>query len=200
MPYDFSVNGPRTAENSGDAQERQLSPKASLSSASPRRNPRSLCEPWPGLPFERRPGHDPAASIPKAVKRRTPWIPLVPSTGGELGLKFSPRPGLNSSACAVGSLHLDSELLFVGDAGNTEATRGSERWGVEFNNFWQPVDAGWRLEADLSWTHARFRGQRAGGQPHPWRRALRGQRLADLRAEPGALRHRAPSPPRAPIR
>ena len=74
--------------------------------------------------------------------------PLVPSTGGELGLKFTSAKGLNSSL-ALWALRLDSELLFVGDAGTTEATRGSERWGLEFNNFWQPA-ARWRLEADLS--------------------------------------------------
>jgi hypothetical protein len=72
---------------------------------------------------------------------------------------------LNSSL-ALWTLHLDSELLFVGDAGNTEATRGSERWGLEFNNFWQPAER-WRLEADVSWTHARFEDNAPEGNHIP---------------------------------
>ena len=53
-------------------------------------------------------------------------------------------------------LDLASELLFVGDAGTTEAGRPSRRKGIEFANYWHPV-AGVIVDADLSWSRARFR-------------------------------------------
>ena len=47
-------------------------------------------------------------------------------------------------------------MVYVGDAGATEASGASTRRGVEWNNRWIPVP--WLLfDADLAWTHARFR-------------------------------------------
>ncbi len=80
--------------------------------------------------------------------------PLVASRGTELGFKTSWLPGWNSSL-AVWYLELDSELLFVGDAGNTEASRPSKRQGIEFNNHWTINDI-WVFEADFSWTDSEF--------------------------------------------
>jgi outer membrane receptor protein involved in Fe transport len=80
--------------------------------------------------------------------------PLVESKGAELGFKTVWLDGWNASL-ALWYLELDSELLFVGDAGTTEASRPSERWGVEFNNFWAVNDV-WSLEADFAWTDAQF--------------------------------------------
>jgi outer membrane receptor protein involved in Fe transport len=52
-------------------------------------------------------------------------------------------------------LDLDSELVFVGDGGTTEASRASEREGIEIGVFYAPFD--WLLvDADLAWTHARY--------------------------------------------
>jgi outer membrane receptor protein involved in Fe transport len=52
-------------------------------------------------------------------------------------------------------LNLDSELLYVGDAGATEANRASERHGVEVGIYITPRD--WlTLDADLAWSHGRF--------------------------------------------
>ncbi|MEO7156821.1 MAG: TonB-dependent receptor, partial [Vicinamibacterales bacterium] len=53
-------------------------------------------------------------------------------------------------------LDLASELLFVGDAGTTEASRPSERYGVEWTNYVRlsPVLT---ADADVAWSHARFR-------------------------------------------
>lgn len=79
---------------------------------------------------------------------------LVPSTGWELGARTEALPGLQSSL-ALWALKFDSELVYVGDAGATEAAAGSRRRGVEWNNRWTPVP--WFLfDADLAWTHARF--------------------------------------------
>ena len=79
---------------------------------------------------------------------------LVASTGFEFGARTEFLPGLQSSL-ALWSLKFGSELVYIGDAGATEASAGSRRRGVEFNNRWTP--APWfLLDADLAFTHARF--------------------------------------------
>ncbi len=65
--------------------------------------------------------------------------PLVRSTGYEVGLRRS-WGGRGNLSVALWSLELDSELLFVGDAGNTEASDGSERFGFEVTAYYRPVD------------------------------------------------------------
>ena len=81
---------------------------------------------------------------------------LVPTQGGEIGVRTRAIEGLNSSA-ALFFLDSASEILFVGDAGTTEASRPSRRIGIELTNDYRPVS--WLdLEADFSYTHARFRG------------------------------------------
>jgi outer membrane receptor protein involved in Fe transport len=53
------------------------------------------------------------------------------------------------------SLALDSELVFVGDAGTTEPSRPSRRYGVEWSNYWAPRP--WlTIDGDLSWSKSRF--------------------------------------------
>ena len=78
-----------------------------------------------------------------------PADPLVQSTGFEWGIKALINEQLNTSL-AVWSLELDSELLFVGDAGTTEANRPSKRWGIELNNLWS-INEIWSLEADFAY-------------------------------------------------
>jgi outer membrane receptor protein involved in Fe transport len=83
-----------------------------------------------------------------------PVPPLVPLTGAELGLRTQAIAGLQSSV-SVWGLRSASELVYIGDAGATEASLGSRRRGVEFSNRWQPVP--WfLLDADLAFSHARF--------------------------------------------
>ncbi|MDX1459806.1 MAG: TonB-dependent receptor [Xanthomonadales bacterium] len=79
---------------------------------------------------------------------------LVRSTGAEIGFKTAWQERWNTNL-ALWVLELDSELLFVGDAGTTEPSRPSRRWGLDFNNYWQ-LNENWSVEADLSWAHARF--------------------------------------------
>ena len=87
---------------------------------------------------------DPADKVP----------PLVSSRGFEVGARTEALPGLQSSL-ALWTLRFDSELVYVGDAGATEASAASTRRGVEFNNRWTPLP--WLLvDADFAWTHARF--------------------------------------------
>ncbi|MER0203381.1 MAG: TonB-dependent receptor [Nitrosomonas sp.] len=77
--------------------------------------------------------------------------PLVRSTGYEAGVRTGIIPGLQASL-AVFRLDLDSELLFVGDAGTTEASRPSRREGFEISAFYMPSD--W-LTIDLDYALAR---------------------------------------------
>lgn len=81
---------------------------------------------------------------------------LVKTRGAEVGLRTKLIPGLTSSI-ALFTLESASEILFVGDAGDTEASRPSRRIGFEWTNDYRPVS--WlSLEADLAMTRARFRG------------------------------------------
>lgn len=81
---------------------------------------------------------------------------LVPTEGGEIGVRTKAIEGLNSSV-ALFFLDSASEILFVGDAGTTEPSRPSRRIGVELTNDYRPFS--WLdLEADFSYTHARFQG------------------------------------------
>jgi len=91
--------------------------------------------------------------------------PLVKSRGAEFGFKTVWFGSWNASM-ALWQLELDSELLFVGDAGTTEASRPSERWGVEFNNLWVLNDI-WSLEADFSWSDSRFSDSAPEGREIP---------------------------------
>ncbi len=79
---------------------------------------------------------------------------LVRSQGAELGLRFYDAARLNLSA-ALWMLELDSELLFVGDAGNTEASRASQRYGLEVAGYYW-IGQNWSMDLELAWTHSKF--------------------------------------------
>ena len=83
-----------------------------------------------------------------------PVDPLVESLGGEVGLRAFWRDRLNTSL-SLWYLELDSELLFVGDAGNTEPNRASERVGLEWTAYYQLTDH-WTLDVEYAWTDAKF--------------------------------------------
>jgi outer membrane receptor protein involved in Fe transport len=72
----------------------------------------------------------------------------------EVGLRSQAIAGLQSSLSLWG-LRSASELVYIGDAGLTEASAGSRRRGVEFSNRWQPLP--WfLLDADLALSHSRL--------------------------------------------
>lgn len=78
---------------------------------------------------------------------------LVRAEGAEVGARIEQGP-FNAALTAFW-LTLDSELVFVGDAGTTEANNASERGGVELSGFWRPTE--WLvLDASAAWTDARF--------------------------------------------
>ncbi|WP_298199183.1 TonB-dependent receptor [Novosphingobium sp.] len=81
------------------------------------------------------------------------------SRGAELGTRLE-RGNFNFSLVGFW-LNLESELVFVGDAGTTEPNDASCRYGTEAALFWHPVP-GVTIDGTASWTHARFRGVAPG--------------------------------------
>lgn len=80
--------------------------------------------------------------------------PLVRARGADVGVRTSALPGLHTAVSAF-VLELDSELVFVGDAGGTEASRPSRRTGIEISNHYHPTP--WlSVELDATWADARF--------------------------------------------
>ena len=81
---------------------------------------------------------------------------LVRTKGLETGVRTKIIPDLDSSL-SLFMLDQDSEIVFNGDAGDTSASRPSQRYGFEWTNRYRPrswID----LDADLAMTHARFVG------------------------------------------
>jgi len=150
--YRFDVSSLSTPQNSGDLSDGIWSPKLSL-----------VFGPWVQTEYFVNAGYgfhsndargvtvkvDPATGSPV-----DPATPLVRSKGGELGLRTEVIPNLQSSL-SLWYLTLDSELVFIGDAGNTEAGRPSRRYGAEWSNRWRALP--WMLvDLDVAWNHARF--------------------------------------------
>ena len=151
--YDFTVDS-NLAANSGKASDQMVTPKLAL-----------IFGPWQNTELYLNYGHgfhsndargttirvDPADGVTpvSAVK------PLVRTKGYELGLRSDFGQNFRATV-AWWQLDSASELLFVGDAGTTEASRPSRRYGVEWTNLYVLSD--WlAVDADLAWSHARFR-------------------------------------------
>jgi hypothetical protein len=91
--------------------------------------------------------------------------PLVRARGGEVGVRTVRLKGLQSTV-ALWYLGFDSELLFVGDAGITEASRPSQRKGVEWTNYYRATP--WMTaELDLSLSRAKFTDDDPAGNHIP---------------------------------
>ena len=148
----FEVTSLSNAANSGSASGHLLSPKLSL-----------VLGPWAktefffnaGRGFHSNDARGTTATVDPKTNDPVEKVPgLVAARGLELGARTEWLPGLQSSL-ALWKLDFDSELVYVGDAGATEANRPSTRRGVEWNNRYVPRP--WLLvDADLAWTHARF--------------------------------------------
>ena len=160
--YRFSVtsDNPR---NSGDGSDGLVSPKVG-----------AIFGPWSGSEVYVNAGTgfhsndargaaiavDPISGGP--VDRVTP---LIRATGAEVGLRTVRIPGVQSTV-AVWSLGIDSELLFVGDAGTTEPGRPSRRTGFEWTNYAR-LRPWLTLDADLAFTSARFTDDDPAGDRIP---------------------------------
>ncbi|MCP5432649.1 MAG: TonB-dependent receptor [Alphaproteobacteria bacterium] len=156
--YEFDVESHIPA-NSGRADDAILSPKFGLA--------------WRALPslelyanygqgFHSNDGRGSTIAVdPATLGPAEPVEPLVKSEGAEIGLRAEPLAGLNLTLAAFW-LDLDSELVFVGDAGTTEASEGTRRFGIELGAFWRPEP--WLvLDLTAAATQARFEGDPPGG-------------------------------------
>jgi len=91
--------------------------------------------------------------------------PLARQWGAEFGTRWQPDDHLHLTA-AIWWLRSESELVFVGDGGFTEAQGGSRRFGVEVTGFVRPFD--WlALDASYAWSSADFTGMRSGADRVP---------------------------------
>ncbi|MCX7089657.1 MAG: TonB-dependent receptor [Methylococcales bacterium] len=157
--FRFNVANSNTTENNGNRTDGLVSPKLGL-----------VFGPWAetefylngGLGFHSNDARGVNTRIdPKSGTTVERAVPLARTYGAEIGARTSWIKGLQSSL-AVWWLDIDSELLFVGDAGTTEASRPSRRYGVEFSNYYSPID--WlTFDADFSFSKSRFRGDDPAG-------------------------------------
>jgi hypothetical protein len=149
--YWFDVNSNLNA-NSGNRYDSMTNPKLSL-----------IFGPWIqtefyfnyGSGFHSNDARGTTSTVdPKSGDSINRISPLVRSTGYEAGLRTGIIPGLQASF-ALFRLDLDSELLFVGDDGTTEASRPSRREGFEIAAFYMPVN--WlMIDLDYALASARF--------------------------------------------
>lgn len=161
--YDFDVSS-SLAANSGKASDHMLTPKLAL-----------VFGPWRRTEFYANYGHgfhsndargttasiDPNDGVTPIASVK----PLIRTRGREVGVRSEILPGWQSTA-SLWQLDAASELLFVGDAGTTEASRPSRRYGVEWTNFYAVAD--WlAIDADLAWSRARFRDDDPAGNYIP---------------------------------
>jgi outer membrane receptor protein involved in Fe transport len=103
---------------------------------------------------------DPATGEPAS-----PVTPLARAKSAEVGVRSLPLPRWQTTM-ALWGLDIDSELVFVGDAGTTEASRPSRRYGIEWSNYYRLL-AWLTLDADLSISKARFRDDDPAGNVVP---------------------------------
>lgn len=150
--FNAAVTSHVQAQNSGSASAFKLSPKFSV-----------ILGPWAKTEFFVNAGQgfhsNDARGTTARVDPRTglpiDTVPgLVASRGYEVGLKSQIVPNLQTSL-ALWRLDFDSELVYVGDAGNTEAGRPSRRTGIEWSNHWTPSEHFW-MDVNLAWTRPHY--------------------------------------------
>lgn len=91
--------------------------------------------------------------------------PLVRTYGAEIGVRTLALDRLQSTV-SLWWLDVDSELVFAGDAGSTEASRPSRRYGVEWANYYA-LTKHLTLDVDVSFSHAAFRDTAPEGEHIP---------------------------------
>ncbi len=150
--YYFDVDSDLSA-NSGTRDDAIVSPKGSL-----------IFGPWAkteyylsgGFGFHSNSGRGVTQRVdPKTGDPVESADPLVRTKGAEIGVRTTIVKGLQSTL-ALWLLDMDSELVFSGDAGSTEASAPTRRYGIEWTNYYTPTE--WlSLDADFSFSHAEFR-------------------------------------------
>jgi outer membrane receptor protein involved in Fe transport len=150
--FDFEVRS-SLAANSGNAEDSIVSPKFSLI-LGPWRETELFFNVGKGFHSNDARGTTIRVDPTDGVTPVDKVDPLVNALGADVGVRTAVLPNVQLTA-SLWTLKLDSELLFVGDAGITEASRESERRGIEAGAIWNPVS--WLiLDADLAWSRSRF--------------------------------------------
>ena len=149
--YHFDVASNLTA-NSGRVSDHIASPKASL-----------ILGPWDSTEFFFNYGQGFHSNDARGVTSTLSpsdgseiqrAVPLVKTRGEEVGARTEIVPGLQSSL-ALWRLALASELVFSGDAGDTEVSRASRRQGIELSNHY--IASPWLLfDVDFAVSHAKY--------------------------------------------
>jgi outer membrane receptor protein involved in Fe transport len=181
--------------NSGTETAGILSPKASLVSG-----------PWAstefylnaGRGFHSNDARGTTIRLDPVTKQPTNRVtPLVGAMGAEVGIRTVAIPRTQLTF-GLWTLALDSELLFVGDAGTTGVGRSSRRNGLELSAYTALIPH-LHVDADLALSRARFTADEAAGVHVPgaagvvgsaalslvdWRRIGAGVRWRYLGAQP----------------
>lgn len=160
--YDFDVDAIEGA-NSGRADASINSPKASLVyTAHP---DLELYLSW-GRGFHSNDARGTVLGVdPVSGEPADPVTPLARSHGSEIGARWYLSQRLHATLAAW-RLELDSELLYVGDAGTTEASRPSERRGAELGLYWFASERS-SAELEIEYTDARFADADPAGREIP---------------------------------
>jgi len=150
-------------DNGGRASKTQVSPKLGLIARVDRDT--ELYAHW-GRGFRSNDVRGATSVLNPADGSAAELLPLLARTqSSELGLRLRPAAGWNSSL-TLWQAKLASELVFVGDAGVTEARGASRRVGIEWSNDYAPTR--WLLiDADLALSRARFVEAENGGRHVP---------------------------------
>ncbi len=161
----FDVRHSTLPENTGDLSKGIVSPKLSV-----------VFGPWADTEFYLNGGFgfhsndargvnitsDPSATPPAPADRVDP---LVRTYGAEFGIRNESISKLVNTL-SFWLLRSDSELIYVGDAGNTEPGPGSQRYGVELASYWRPTD--WAMvDLEATWTDAHLRTEDPPSQDIP---------------------------------
>ncbi|MGE3519684.1 MAG: TonB-dependent receptor, partial [Vicinamibacterales bacterium] len=161
--YRFDVTARSHPENSGVETAGITSPKAGV-----------VIGPFDGTEFYVNAGYGfhsndargATITVDPATGEPAPRVtPLARAKGAEVGVRTVAIPHVQSTL-SLWTLGLDSELIFIGDAGTTEAGRPSRRYGLEFGNYYRPIP--WlTLDADVAWSVGRFRDDDPAGREIP---------------------------------
>ncbi|MEX2495204.1 MAG: TonB-dependent receptor [Woeseia sp.] len=150
--YLFNVNS-NIAANSGSASKTLASPKLSLVFG-PFSETEIFINAGRGFHSNDARGTTIRVDPTDGVTPLQPVDPLATADALDVGVRTAPLPGLQLTA-DLWWLELDSELVFVGDAGTTETSGASRRRGVELGIFYAVRDS-LLIDVDVSLSHARF--------------------------------------------
>lgn len=121
------VNSIATPADSGDVETAQFSPKLTL-----------VLGPWDKTEYFFQAGYGfHSNDIRGATLASGPLRGLVPARGAEVGIRTLAVKDLQSTL-SLWYLRTQQELVFIGDAGTVEPSDSSDRYGVEWANYWTP--------------------------------------------------------------